>query len=780
MLPDEVEEMMRLEKEERMAKVEAFGATLAKKRDDAVEGRQSSGIEEEWWEAEEQYQGVDDANRGESSNFNKPTQTGGSFIGKAERKDTRSTVFLNITRPYVDAAAAKVADMLLPTDDRNWGIKPTPVPELARALKDERPVTDPMGQPMMGQAPAAQQPPGMPPAQPQPPKPLTVADMAKREMDAAKEKAEGAEKQIEDWLIECQYHAEVRKVIEDCAKLGTGILKGPFPEKKRKRSTEMGQGGMALTMEIAYDPASKRINPWNLYPDPACGESIHNGSYIFEKDEITARQVKDLIGVPGYLDDQINKVLEEGPGKKYENAHKMNQRSSLSEKEKYEIWYYNGVVDAEDLEVVGIDPQGLEGGIHAIVTMINDTVIKAAMQPLDNGEFPYDLMPWQRKTDMPYGTGVSKQVRTPQRIVNAGTRNMMDNAGVSAGGQFVIRRGAVEPADGSWTISPRKIWFVKDDADIRSVADAFAMINLPNAQAELMAIIQFAMKMAEDVTGLPMLLQGQQGKAPDTVGGMQLLANNASSVLRRIARTFDDCITEPHIRRYYTWLMEYGEDDEVKGDFSIDARGSTALVERDIAQQAILGLGNFVNDPSYEISKKKWIQEVMKSQRIDPKRLEMDEEEKQALAQQQPQPLPQVQAAQIRAEVDTKKLEVMQGIAQLENQTMQTRIKVDTDRDHALVNAQHESNMAEAQARMAELQVKREIEILKYSTQQKISLEQAKVQLATDAAKINLQRELAGAANAIDVHKHRNPSPQVTKPPVEPAGRAPNGQAYQR
>ena len=36
---------------------------------------------------------------------------------------------------------------------------------------------------------------------------------------------------------------------------------------------------------------------------------------------------------------------------------------------------------------------------------------------------------------------------------------------------------------------------------------------------------------------------------------MTMLMNNASVVLRRIARTFDDNITTPHIRRYYDWLM---------------------------------------------------------------------------------------------------------------------------------------------------------------------------------------------------------------------------------
>jgi hypothetical protein len=229
--------------------------------------------------------------------------------------------------------------------------------------------------------------------------------------------------------------------------------------------------------------------------------------------------------------------------------------------------------------------------------------------------------------------------------------------------------------------------------------------------------------------------------------------------------------------------MTYGEDENEKGDFSIDARGSTALVERDIAQQAILGLGQFVMNPAFGLSPAKWMEETLKSQRIDPKRLSLDEEEKQKMAQQPPPMAPQVQAAEIRAKVDMQKtqmqLQAEAQIAQLENNTMQTRIKVDTDRDTVLVQAQQQKNMQDSQMRLEELKVKREIEILRYSTQQQISLEQAKVQLATDAAKIQLQRELAGAANAIDVHKHRNPSPQVMTPPVEPPGRAAPGEAYQ-
>jgi hypothetical protein len=218
-------------------------------------------------------------------------------------------------------------------------------------------------------------------------------------------------------------------------------------------------------------------------------------------------------------------------------------------------------------------------------------------------------------------------------MINAATRNMMDNAGISGGPILILRRGHIEPADGQWNLTPRKFFYVKEEADVRSVADAITSIIIPSNQAEMTNIIQFALKMAEDVTGLPMIMQGQQGQAPDTVGGMQMMQNNAGTVLRRIARNFDDCITEPHITRYYSWLMTYGDDEE-KGDYIIDARGSSALVERDLQNQAIMGLVQLaVPGNPYGLDPKRTIKEALRAQKLDPNRFQLTDEEQAQQAQ---------------------------------------------------------------------------------------------------------------------------------------------------
>ena len=741
------------------ARLEAFSNSLKRKRDEAIAGRKESGIEEEWVLAEESYQGIDDANRG-SVAMGKPSSPYGGYVnGKPAQKSTRSTVLLNITRPYVDAASARVGDMLLPTDDRNWAIKPTPIAETVKS--------------MMGQLQ------GVPPEQ---------AQALIQQVNAkAKESSEGAQTQIEDWLVQCQWHAEVRKLIEDCARLGTGVLKGPVPAKMRSRMATKQDGAITMVIKESIGPESKSISPWNFFPDPDCGESIHDGGYTWEVDTITAKRIRDLRGLPGYIGSQIDKVLEQGPQNRSTDASQYKAQKA-KDSDVYEIWYYYGMAEREDLVAAGVDiPDDGDTSVPAILTVINDIVVKGALNPLDSGDFPYDVMPWQRKTGQPWGTGVAVQINTPQRMLTAAARNMMDNAGLSAGPQIIMRRGAITPADGQLTLAPRKFWWVNDNADVNAVNQAFMAVNIPTLQNELNNIIQFALKMAEDVTGLPLLMQGQAGAAtPDTVGGMQMLNNNASAVLRRIARLFDDRVTEPHIRRYYDWLMEYGEDDSIKGDFQIDARGSSALVERDLQNQAILQMGALVMNPAFGVDPEKWFTEALKAQRLDPQRFLMDEEKKAAMAQQ-PQPMaPQIQAAQIRAQADAQKTQmqlqaeaqqaqieaqVKVQIAEMQTEAAVQKMQLDTDRDTVYVQAQSQRDATNAQAKMAELQIKREIAMLQYATQEKISLETVKAKLASDAMKLQVQKELAGADGK---------GPQVVTPVVEPAGRAPEGQAFQK
>lgn len=757
--PSEVQDLIDDMREAKQAKIAQIGKYVAKMRDEAVKGRKQSGIETIWEEDEEYYQGVDDANR-DSHPWTKSASVSGGVSRTPAKSATRCSSFFNITRQFVESAAARMGDILLPAGDWNFAVKPTPVPDddpgnINPQMQQSQPV-----QPMQQiQSPEMQQ------AQPQP---QPVSQQSENER-----RAEKAEEKIHDWLVECSYHTEVRKVIEDAAKLGTGILKGPFPDKVTIRKASQTNEGMTLDITSRTNPASKYIDVWDFFPDPACGEDIHKGNYVLERDRLTARQLKDLKGLPGYLSDQIDEVLDEGPSKKnYTDGHRV-QDSNTTDVDKFEVWYFYGLVDVSALSAMSVkieEKDSQKDMLPAVVTLVNDTPIKAFINPLDSGEFPYDLMAWQRRAGTPWGIGVARQGRTPQDMLNAAARALMDNAGLSSGPMLILRKGAIVPVDGQWNVTARKVWYATEQADTRSVADAFTAINIPMVQAELSAIIQLAYKMMEDATGIFFIMQGQQGSAPDTVGGMELLHRNASAILRRLARVFDERITEPHIRRYYDWLLMHGPED-CKGDVKIEAVGSTALVEREIQAMEAFQLLQFSLNPVYGLDPELAMQEVLKAKRFIPEKWKLSDDKKQQAAQQQPPVVPAIEVAKMRSADKEKELQHDTWKTKVTTNANIRRMEVDTDRDAAYTESMSRRDQITANLRIEELRLKRELALLDYSNKRGISLDQIKAELAREAMKLKTQKELAGVATVA--------AKQVATPAVEPPQHAPDGRAFQ-
>lgn len=759
------------DKAARLAIVEALASVIKEQRKDAITGRAASGIEQEWQEDTDFYEGFDEYSKGRPVSLKGRTPTDGV---RETSKDagTRSTAFLKITRPYCDAAAARFSDMILPTDDRNFAFRPTPKPTMVQSPQGTPALPAPV--PAQPQAPAPQlaAPQGMPPpGVPTPGAPAPQGVMGQMmapapaapppppaPVDDSKERCEKAQVQVDDWLVESRFHAEVRKMIESAARVGTGILKGPHPGRVKKRAVQQTPEGYVMEIVEETKPQSKYVDVWNLYPDPSCGNDIQKGAYVFEADDITARGLMDLKG-GGYIDEMIDLCLQEGPTNPTTGTRKNKEDQKTTEKDLYQIWYCHSFIKREDIVAAGCKC-GDKEQYPVILTMVNDRIIKIALSPLDSGEYPYDVMVWQERQNHWAGVGVARQMRECQKGANAAVRNLMDNAGLSAGPQIIINRDKIRPANGKWEITPRKLWLTVTGEEVGDVSKAFQIVNIQTLQGELMAILQFWLKEAEDVTGMPMLLQGQQGKSPDTVGGMEILNNNGTTVLRRIARTFDDKVTEPHMGRYYEYLLIYGPE-ECKGDFTIDARGSSALVERMSQQQQLMQLIGASLNPAYGLDPELVMSEVMKSMRFDAKKMVFSDEKKQQMAQQKPPEDPRIQAAKIKVQSDK---ELLQMKAKVEG------INLQADRVH-----ESQENDKDRQNQMMVQMIDEKLSTAELSSVEKTVLEKIKADLAKAAATLQAQERMSVMSHRADLHKFHG---QAAKPLAEPAGRADNGQAF--
>ena len=838
-LPEEVEELLRPRLlKEVLPIIDTISSFIAERRDDAINGRASSGCEAVWSYCEEAYAGIDDANRSEmdKNKWYKPMSMEGPLTtGQGPViEDRRSTVFVGMTQRYVITGAAKLTEIIISPDDRSFSIEETPDPELIKAKgnksqivsdtgvpltrpakPEELPKIDPAtggappaGAPLNSQGPvpaaggsSGPPPPaaagsnvvpfppgvvggmggaGVPPSQEQTRVPLTVADLAQEKIEFAREKAKRAEDRIARWMTESNYSAENRTVIFTAAKLGVGILKAPFP--KILKGIKVSEDGKDVQIEEKLIPGAKSISPWDFFPDPTCGECVHNGEYVFERDRITEKQVRDLEKLPGYIKSQLARVLEEGPSRANikENQSAAPGTEEILGDEKYTIFYYYGTLKRDEVETIDIamgraktkrtSPEDMPEIMYVIATLINNHLVKVTFNPLNSGKFPYHAMPWQPRAGCWWGTGVAEQIMAPQRMLNAGVRSMLDNAGVSCGAQIVIDQKAIYPADDDWTIVPNKIWYKSGDGLAETVEEAFQVFNIPNLSRQILEMIQFFLRLGEESTSIPLVTQGQTGQStPETLGGMQLQNTNANSLLRSIGYIYDDFVTEPAVYQYYEWyLLDPDVKDEDKAMFHINAHGSVTLVDRAIQDQTLPMLKPFADDPSYGMDKKKFMRELLRSKRFDPTAFMNSQEEQKKIESAPPPEMPQITAAKISSESDIK-------VALIQAETKgKTDINTTSINEKALA-LEEQKIQVNATMELHKMQLDREIQLLKYANQHKISVVAAQAQLAGTAMKLKVQEDLSALSTGADLHKHHNPQ---MKSEAEPAGRAPKGEGF--
>lgn len=687
-------------------------------RDEWVVHRANSGVEERWRRANELYYGDQD----EEVNRFVETLKVGPRVNKASTPN-RSRVVVNIVRPKCDQATARLAEILLPVDDRNWAIKPTPVPELANYQGDERETFDPeTGEPTG----------------------LTADQEAKIIMEDARERAKRMQDLIDDNLTECNMNGEARKLLEYGVRLGTGVLKGPYPTYHEKKSwtTDRKSGVSQLTFISEIKPASEALDPWNVFFDPACGRNHQMGRGVIERvPNVTPKELRRLAKMDGYDPDAIREVLTEGP-KRVRVAEKRSVREPVPDGS-FEMWIYHGEIDAEDMSALssGINGDPLTDVEFGVIVIVNDRVIGTMRSWVVDGSLPYDVWNWREADDSPYGYGLPDELAHQQRVINGAWRQVMDNARFSMGGQIVMRKGSVVPADSDWSMSPGKLWYAKDDLD--DVRKAFTVFEFASHVEELMTLVNAAMQLADSETGMPQMMGGERGSAPETVGGMVLLYNNANAVLRLRVKRYDDEVTRPHISRYYDFHMVNSDDDAIKGDYEIDARGSSALVERDMQNQAMINLAAITNNPRYvpHLKERAEIEAILRAFKIDPEELMKTEEEVQremeAAAQQGMPEDPRIVAAQINAEAKMAEIQDRKEARDLEARitAMEHELK------RAGLHVDMERRVLEHQDNRINAQLQREIAIAKMLQDGELSREERESRERLDKIKIADGRE---------------------------------------
>lgn len=633
-------------------KLKQLEAQLCKERDSSIKARKRQGLDAIWAKARKQYEGISTQDSGSVSNMEKGATldsalTSSDQSGPAPRG---STVVVNITRPYTNAGTARVADILLPTNKLPFEFKQTPVSDIAilRSILADFPTVMEV----------------LPDLTPELAQRLMVTE------DVNKEALTKATKLIKDWLKESNWSYAVRKQIIESGKVGTGFIKGPFP-KARKLSkdieTLLDQLPAAvddpsvgkylqntLRTLLEFTPHIESIKVENCYPDAECGTDIQNGNYFYERvPEVSKTQLKEYKEDPSYDSSQIDLCLDEGP----KSPEKKNEKGTDKPKGSFELWVRTGTLECkikDETESFGFQ----------VTTLCNDHIIKSEAFWLETPIIPYWALTWEPRDNSWAGIGIPEVIETAQRGLDSSVRALMDNMGYSVGPQVLELADIIEPAEGEdWEMRPYKRWRIKSALPgteaVREAKDALSFLEFPNYLNEIMPVIQYWIKMAEDTTGLSLLLQGQA--VTQAVGVSQQLMSNATTNLRLVIKEWDDKTCYPMMTAFYEWSQLYGPD-EVKGDAVVEPLGSSALIVRELQQQALLQIGDKTLQPIYGISPKKWMTMYLEGFQIDAETLAMTEEELTQLQEAEKEPDPRIVVAQIEAQAEVYKADLKKQV----------------------------------------------------------------------------------------------------------------------
>jgi len=374
---------------------------------------------------------------------------------------------------------------------------------------------------------------------------------------------------------------------------------------------------------------------------------------------------------------------------------------------RYQVWEYHGPLSAEDMhalaQATGRDDL-LEAApeddpleeLHATVWFSQGELLKLGIHPLDSGEALYSVWNLERDDSTIWGFGIPYIMRDQQRALAAAWRMMMDNAGLTTGPQIVVNHSAVEPADGDWQLAPNKLWYRKNGAP--AGVPAFELHNIDSHQPELANIIELARRFIDEETAIPLIAQGDQSShVTQTAHGMSILMNAANVVFRRVVKNWDDDMTRPNVRRLYHWNMQFSEQEHIKGDFEVDARGTSVLLVREIQSANLMTMVNaFAGHPVLGPLTKipALYRRLVQSMMLPADEVVLtDEEIEQQQAQQQDargqdpdviRATAQLNAAQLKAETDLELAHVQRETALME---LAAQHNIELDRLRAMLGA---------------------------------------------------------------------------------------------
>ena len=499
-----------------------------------------------------------------------------------------SQVYMMITEVKCRGAESWLRDILLDTGTPPWDLTPTPIPDLAPDQLEE--LKNLFAQKVIKDMQAK----GVAP---------TVEEMAELEevvsqdfrfavLQEAQNRADKMKLKISDQFAQGGWADAFNEFITDMVTYPSAFVKGPVVRRQRILGYSKGEDGSTIVEGTErLGPEYERVNPFNVYPEP--GITHINEGYIFEHHPMSRSQLADLIGVPGYDDEAIREVLKIGNGQSW-----INEDTKLQEEEQERKYYsyesptetfdaleFWGKVSGKMLQDWGLSEEEVPDAAKeydANVWVVGNYVVKAILNYDPLGEKPYVKTSFIKAPGAFWGKGIPEIIEDLQNVCNAAARSLVNNMGLASGPQVEVNLERIPPNEDITQLHPWKIWQVTNDP-LGSSAPAVRFSQPDSRANELMGVYDRFSKLADDHSGVPSYVTGDLNVsgAGRTASGLSMLMGSAGKGIRQIVMYIDNDIVRPIVQRQFIYNMRYDEDESIKGDVEVLARGAINLATKE-------------------------------------------------------------------------------------------------------------------------------------------------------------------------------------------------------
>lgn len=403
--------------------------------------------------------------------------------------------------------------------------------------------------------------------------------------EPAKRAAQKMEKLMHDQLEETQAPKHLRSMAFETCLFGTGIMKGPFAQDKEypRWDTEGNYDPLFETI-----PKIEYVSIWDFYPDPDA-RNMSEAEYTIQRHRLNRTQIRALKKRPHFREESIEIALEYGADyirEYWEDS--LEEESTSSDMDRYEVLEYWGVLDAELAEEADITiPKELakKDEIQVNIWVCNGQILRLVLNPFTPVRIPYQAVPYELNPYSFFGIGVAENMTDTQLLMNGFMRMAVDNGALS--GNLIIEVDETNLVPGQdMSVYPGKVFRRQSGAPGQAIFGT----KFPNVSQELLMMFDKSRQLADEATGIPSYSHGSGavGGVGRTASGMSMLMGAAAQNIKAVVRNVDDYLLSPLGKSLFAFNMQFNFDKEFIGDLDVKARGTESLMRNEVRSQRLL------------------------------------------------------------------------------------------------------------------------------------------------------------------------------------------------